>query len=167
MTPEWLKSWDPNLVALVRDTAIRHKLDPNWVLAVIQVESAGVPHRTKYEPDWIYFCKPEFHAKRQGIDVPTETQLQKFSYGLMQIMGGVAREWGYSDPLVLLVDPIRSLEYGCRHLADKRRRYPLGRDWIAAYNGGSPRKNPDGTYVSRLEAYVQKVVRFWNDLNDS
>ena len=165
MIPDWLKLWDESLIEMSKAAAKRHNLDYKWVLAIVQVESAGVPARMKYEPDYKWLHKPEFYAKRLGIDVPTETQLQKFSYGLMQVMGGVAREWGYGDSLALLVDPFRSLEYGCRHLASKRHKYPTGRDWIASYNSGSPRKRPDGSYAN--ENYVKKVVAFWNDLSDT
>jgi soluble lytic murein transglycosylase-like protein len=165
MTPSWLKKWDKRILEISREAAIRHQLDPHWVLAVIQTESAGFPHAMRYETGWSYFCRPEFYADRLAITVDTERQMQKFSYGLMQIMGSVAREYGFGDSLALLVDPFRATEYGCRHLKNFRRRYPLGRDWIAAYNAGSPRKNPDGTYTN--EAYVKKVVGFWSDLADT
>jgi soluble lytic murein transglycosylase-like protein len=165
VTPSWLKKWDKRILEISREAAIRHQLDPHWVLAVIQTESAGFPHAMRYETGWSYFCRPEFYADRLAITVDTERQMQKFSYGLMQIMGSVAREYGFGDSLALLVDPFRATEYGCRHLKNFRRRYPLGRDWIAAYNAGSPRKNPDGTYTN--EAYVKKVVGFWSDLADT
>lgn len=164
MTAEWLKKWDKKILEMSREAAIRHRLDPNWVLALIQTESSGLPHAQRYEPNWRYLCRPDFYAQRLNITVETETQMQKFSYGLMQVMGSVAREHGYGDSLALLIDPFRALEYGCRHLNAFRRRYPTGRDWIAAYNAGSPRKKPDGTYEN--EQYVKKVVKFWNDLSD-
>jgi soluble lytic murein transglycosylase-like protein len=83
----------------------------------------------------------------------------------MQVMGSVTREYGYGDSLALLVEPFRALEYGCRHLRNFRKRYPNGRDWIAAYNAGSPRKKPDGSYSN--EAYVKKVVSYWSDISDT
>lgn len=165
MTPDWLKKWDKKVLELARDAAIRHQLDPNWVFAIIQTESAGLPAAMRYETSWKYLTRPDFYAHRLKITLETETQLQKFSYGLMQVMGSVAREYGYADSLALLVEPFRALEYGCRHLKNFRRRYPLGRDWIAAYNAGSPRKSPDGTYEN--EAYVKKVVGFWSELTDT
>lgn len=164
MTAEWLKKWDKKIVEMARDSAIRHQLDPDWVLAIVQTESAGIPSAMRYEDHWRYLCRPSFYADRLKITEDTEIQLQKFSYGLMQVMGSVAREHGYADSLALLIDPFRALEYGCRQLKALRRRYPTGRDWIASYNAGSPRKKPDGTYVN--EAYVRKVVGFWNDLSD-
>ena len=165
MTPEWLEKWDKKILEMARDAAIRHSIDPNWVLAIIQTESSGIISAMRYEKNWKYLCRPEFYADRLRITVETETQLQKFSYGLMQIMGSVSREYGYADSLALLIEPFRALEYGCRHLKNFRRRYPLGRDWIAAYNAGSPRKSPDGVYEN--EQYVKKVVGYWSDLSDT
>lgn len=165
MTPDWLKLWDKKIVELAREAAIRHSLDPNWVFAVIQVESAGNPVAMRYEPGWKYLCRPAFYSDRLRITEDTEIHLQKFSYGLMQVMGSVTREYGYGDSLALLVEPFRALEYGCRHLKNFRRRFPQGRDWIAAYNAGSPRKRPDGSYSN--EEYVKKVVAFWSDISET
>lgn len=165
MKPQWLLKWDKRVVDTAREAAIRHQIDPNWVYAIIQTESAGLQSAMRYEPGWAYFCRPEFYADRLKITTDTEKQLQKFSYGLMQIMGSVAREYGFGESLATLIDPFRSLEYGCRHLKNFRRRYPQGRDWISAYNAGSPRKNPDGTYSN--EGYVKKVVGFWSELSDT
>jgi soluble lytic murein transglycosylase-like protein len=165
MIPDWLEKWDDAIVQAARDAAARHKLDPNWVIAFIQTESGGNPVAMRYEPKWRYLVTPEFYASRLKITADTETQLQKFSYGLMQVMGSVCREHGYGDSLALLVDPFRALEYGCRHLKGMRRRFPTGRDWIAAYNAGTPRKMPDGKYEN--EEYVKKVTGFWADLTES
>lgn len=165
MKPEWLEKWDDKILEMARDAAIRHQLDPNWVLAIVETESASNPQAMRYEPKWKYLVNPSFYANRLKITAETETQLQKFSYGLMQVMGSVCREYGYGDSLALLIDPFRSLEYGCRHLKNFRRRFPTGRDWISAYNAGSPRKRPDGTYEN--EAYVKKVVSYWSDLAET
>ena len=116
MTPSWLKKWDKRILEISREAAIRHQLDPHWVLAVIQTESAGFPHAMRYETGWSYFCRPEFYADRLAITVDTERQMQKFSYGLMQIMGSVAREYGFGDSLALLVDPFRATEIGRAHV---------------------------------------------------
>ena len=39
MTPEWLKKWDKKIVEMAKDAAIRHRLDPDWVYAIVQTES--------------------------------------------------------------------------------------------------------------------------------
>lgn len=165
MIPEWMEKWDKGLAEQAKEAAIRHRLDPNWVLAIVAVETAGVCNRTRFEPGWKYFHFTARHAKNLVITEQTERALQAISWGPMQVMGSVAREWGYPDHLQTLSEAIRGLEYGCKHLASMRKRFPTGRDWIAAYNAGHPRKNPDGSYAN--EEYVKKVVGYWSDLTDT
>jgi soluble lytic murein transglycosylase-like protein len=165
MTPDWLRKWEPGLYDKVKTAASRHGIEPEWVAAVVQVESAGNPNAVRFEQNWKYFYNVALHAKRLKITNDSEKTLQQFSWGLMQVMGSVAREWGFPDSLFELCSPMRGLEYGCRHLKNMRRRFPTGRDWIAAYNAGTPRKRPDGSYEN--EEYVRKVVGYWSDLTDS
>lgn len=164
MTPEWIEAWPPGLFEKVKQAAERNGLEPAWVAAVVQTESAGNTNAVRFEPQWRYYHNVAMHAKRLRVTEDTEKHLQMFSWGLMQVMGSVAREWGFPDSLFVLSDPLKGLEFGCRHLKNMRRRFPDGRDWIAAYNAGRPRKNPDGTYAN--EEYVRKVVGFWNDFSD-
>ena len=165
IVPEWIEGWEPGLYDKVREAALRNGIEPEWVAAFVQAESSGNTHAVRFEPGWKYFHNIGMHAKRLKITDDSEKAQQQFSWGLLQVMGSVAREWGYPDMLHTLSDPKRGLEFGCRHLAAMRRRYPTGRDWIAAYNAGSPRKGPSGSYAN--EGYVKKVVGFWNDFSDS
>lgn len=51
-------------------------------------------------------------------DSDQEWWAQRASFGLMQIMGAVAREGGFMGPFLLeLCDPAINLEIGCAHLA--------------------------------------------------
>lgn len=165
MIPEWVEKWPPGLFDLVKKVSARHGLTPEWVAAVVQKESAGIADRVRYEKHWKYWHNIPVHAKRLGITEESEMQLQAFSWGVMQVMGSVARQWGFSEALQNLTDHEKGLEYGCKHLAHMRRRFSTGRDWIAAYNAGSPRRKPDDSYSN--QEYVDSVVRFWNDFNDS
>lgn len=165
MTPEWMEKWEPGLFDKIKEVSLRHKIEPEWVAAFVQAESSANSNAVRFESGWRYFHNIGLHSKRLKITDESEKAMQQFSWGLLQIMGSVAREWGYPDPLHTLCEPYKGLEFGCRHLAAMRRRYPTGRDWIAAYNAGSPRKNPDGTYANEL--YVKKVVGYWNDFSDS
>lgn len=66
---------------------------------------------------------------------------QKTSWGLMQIMGGVAYELGFKGWPGELLDPETNLYYGCEFLIGKIFLYgdedPAR--LYAAYNAGSPR----------------------------
>ena len=105
-----------------------NKLNPALVAAVIEVESGGNQWAMRYEQHYRYLAvwntgapykgHPLDFPKPPGVSRNTELIGQKTSYGLMQIMGAVARERGFRGAfLTELCDPKVGLNYGCRHLA--------------------------------------------------
>lgn len=126
------------------------------VLAIVMVESEANPWVTRHEPNWKYFVDVEGFAARLKQSQDTERVSQATSYGLMQIMGGRARELGFKSELTRLLSPELGVEYGCKHLASCYQRFgQLDDSAIAAYNAGSPRRGPDGKFVN--QDYVDKV----------
>lgn len=149
------------------------------VMAIVRVESGGNPYAWNPEPRYRYLwdvkkkapfralTPDEIAAEVPPKDFPTlggdrdqEWWGQQASWGLMQVMGAVARECGFNRPyLPELCDPALSLEYGCRHLSTLRDRFVTRYGWngvIAAYNAGSPRLSADGKFEN--QGYVDKVI---------
>ena len=87
------------------------------------------------------------------------------SWGLMQVLGAVARERGLrSKYLSALTEPMIGIRFGCAHLAWFRdKKGYSGDDMIAAYNAGSPRKK-NGIYVN--QGYVDKVNRHFREIKN-
>lgn len=87
---------------------------------------------------------------------------QKMSWGLMQVMGAVAREYGFKGTFLSeLCDPHVGLKYGMIHVQTLFKRYNgHWPDVIAAYNMGSPRRVDGGAYENQ-ESYVDVVLRYW------
>lgn len=137
--------------------ANKHGFTPALVKAIVQVESAGNPWASKPEPLYRWTFETEKWAKRVGVPLDTETWQQKASWGLMQIMGAVARERGCTlQYLDQLCDPKYGLKYGIEHLKWLRdAKGYQGDNLISAYNQGSPRREPDGLYVN--QKYVNRV----------
>ena len=79
--------------------AIGKRVEPALIMAIVSVESGGDPCATRYEPHYHYLFKPETFAKLNRITENTEIIQQKTSWGLMQVMGGVARERKFIGPL--------------------------------------------------------------------
>lgn len=106
------------LISLARATAAAHALDPALVCAVCEQESSWIPWAIRYEPGFLArYVAPLFTA---GKISATETYARAFSWGLMQVMGQVAREHGFAGAsLAELCDPAVGLEYGCRVLTAK------------------------------------------------
>lgn len=107
------------LVALAHDAAEAHGLWPELVCAIVEQESSWNPWALRYEPAFYErYIAPQI--AREAIADITESRARAFSWGLMQVMGQVAREYGFtSASLASLCDPTAGLEIGCRVFAAK------------------------------------------------
>lgn len=138
--------------------AKKHGLDPAIVYGVCMTESSMNPQAVRYEPHYRYLFYPE-KVKPTTCSYDTERILQKMSIGLMQVMGAVYREMGFTGWLTDTIgNPFAQLDYGCRHLAAKIKKYgpELG---ILSYNSGSPKAGAAVKDQPNYE-YLVKVTRF-------
>lgn len=142
---------------LINDVAKSFNLDPVLVEAIIEIESAGKPMKVRFEPAWNYLYQVDDYAKRLSITKNTEKILQSCSWGLMQIMGSVAREIGFTEDMPVLCQPEKNIFYGCKKLKSLCNKYPIQADAIAAYNAGTPRMMANGRYFN--QQYVDKVTK--------
>lgn len=158
----WMKQLPWNMIV---SAAKMNDLDENLLAAIIMQETAGGSWKSRYEAEFKYLLKPVEFAIARGISEATETIHQKTSWGLMQIMGAVAREIGFRGDLPELARPGVGLKWGCiklKTIADKYGRSSHA-DIAAAWNGGSVQRNAsDGTY--RNQKYVVAVMRYYSML---
>ena len=106
------------LVSLAANVAQAHCLDPALVCAVIEQESSWNPWAIRYEP--AFFAKYVASLYTNNKLSATEAYARGISWGLMQVMGQVARENGFTDRfLSVLCDPAVGIEFGCRVLLKK------------------------------------------------
>lgn len=133
----------------VREVAAAHGLDPALVCAVVHNESSWEPWATRYEPGFYR----RYIEPLTGVG-DTEKQSRAFSYGLMQIMGQTAREFGFTKKfLVELCDPAQNLEFGCRKLKQCMDRANGNvTQALLLYNGGADKAYPDRV-LRYLERY--------------
>lgn len=144
------------LVLVAKDIATAHGLDPILVCAVVEQETEGTwnPLCIRFEPDFLRrYVEPilaEGKIKHDRlVSVSTEEFARCFSWGLLQVMGEVAREYGFVRPwLSELTIPAIGLDIGCKILSSKI----AGRGGdvvrgLQAWNGGS---NP--TYATEVLA---------------
>ena len=107
-----------DLISLARKIAGAHSLDPSLVCAVVEQESAWNAWAIRYEP--VFFAKYVAPLFTNNKISASEAYARGFSWGLMQVMGQVARENGYGEPfLSALCDAADALEIGCRILRKK------------------------------------------------
>ena len=172
MSPEDLR-------ALVPAIAAAHHLPPALILAMVEVESGWDPWAIRPEPAWQYYWNvrdnvpyrlpggyrdseypPQDFPELTGRVGPVhEWWAQAMSWGLMQIMGAVARERGFRQPyLSALLNPATNIEWGCKVLASH---LPWAGGYlpaaVAAYNGG--RAGNQGRTLGSLRnaSYVRRV----------
>jgi len=160
------KTWIARLpLNIIYDIALDHEIP--WVLlaAIVQAESAGETLAVRFEPHYKYTVDIDKHARENSISKETELVLQKTSFGLAQVMGGVARELGHQKSLLELLQPEIGLKYGCLQLKRIAKRYSERSDIIASYNAGSPIKNMTGQYKN--QQYVDKVTSYLLALNET
>lgn len=107
------------LVALARRAAEAHALWPEVVCAIVEQESSWNPWALRYEAAFYEkYIAPQL--ARGNIADTTESRARAFSWGLMQVMGQVAREHGFDGgSLAALCDPATGIEIGCRIFAAK------------------------------------------------
>ena len=147
------------MIDLAKKIAVTYTLDPALVCAVCHHESAGWnTWASRHEPAfYIKYIEPMVDLKTFGptCSRATERMHRATSYGLMQIMGQVARERGFSgEYLTELCDPAVGIEYGCKELA--RRMKNANGDVTKAllgYNGGA---NPE--YPKFVMTHYQEYV---------
>ena len=118
----------PNLINLVKGIAAQHGLDPDLVCAVVEQESAWNEWEFRYEPAFYatYIAPMLKGASPAGpikvfdpsCSIETEAAARAFSWGLMQILGQVAREQGFDEPDLRagLLNPLNAVTQGCRKL---------------------------------------------------
>jgi len=105
---------NPDLINLARLAAAKHSLDSALVCAIVEQESAWETHAIRYEPAF-----RTRYVSPLGLPA-TEEVARSISWGLMQVMGQVARENGFSGKsLAELCVPSTGLEIGCAIFASK------------------------------------------------
>lgn len=157
---------------LIRNAATNHVLDYRLVGAIVQMESGGIPYRTRYEKAWGNFLTPDTYAKMLGITRDTEAMAQAHSYGLMQIMGATARGLGFKGYLSSIVLSDIGLDWGCRYLAIQFDRFKKDiHQTISSYNAGTPSydhisgKFQNQSYVDGVMACYEAISSYKDGLN--
>jgi soluble lytic murein transglycosylase-like protein len=135
------------LVFAASKAAAAQSLDPALVCAVVEQESSWNPWALRYEP--LFFAKYVAPLYTTNKISASEAYARGFSWGLMQVMGQVAREAGFDQTfLSALCDPEYGLAIGCKIL--RRKLDAMAGDSVRAlqaWNGGA---NP--TYAAQVLA---------------
>jgi len=144
----------------VKQAAQEHGFNPALIYAICMKESSMDPWAMRFEPGWRWWLHPIEWARRVRVTSKTERIAQQCSWGLMQIMGTVARERGFTGDIPQLCDVQTNLRYGCLHVKHLFSRYTDVRAVLSSYNTGRP-----NTSVGR--AYAADVLKIMSDVQSS
>lgn len=136
------------LVDIVHKTASRFDLNPALVCAVIEEESSWDTYAIRYEP---LFWRRYVRCLNLSS---TEEVARSISWGLMQVMGQVAREHGFKGQFLSeICSPTTGVEIGCvvlkKKLTDARDDLAKG---LLLWNGGD-----DSDYPERV---LDKIAQY-------
>lgn len=145
------------LAPLICGQAKLNQLDPRLVAAVILQESSGEPDGPP-RLEQAFFRRYVWPNRANLIGfVPTTIPLhleliaRASSWGLMQVMGQVAREIGFkNEALSDLAHPVVNITYGCLHLKRKILRGGTIEAGLQLWNGGG-NKHYAGEVLARVE----------------
>ena len=162
----------------IESVAPKYGLPVPLVAAIVHVESSGDQYAWNPEPPYRYLWDVRANRpfrKLTPVEIASEIPPRDFgsaagaadaewwgqqaSWGLMQVMGAVAREIGFKGHFPGLSHPLENLHVGCAHLRNLRRRFEREHGMpgvVAAYNAGSPRLS-GGVFENQV--YVDKVIR--------
>jgi hypothetical protein len=115
-----------------------------------------------YHPRYQDLFEFETFSQKLGISSATEKVQQQTSWGLMQIMGGVAREMGYEGPLAKLCEVETNLYFAGKKFQECLAGYQYNiLDALAAYRNGSAKKDSNGKYKN--ENFITAVKELYTN----
>ena len=155
--------------AAVKKYAKHFNLEEALIRAFIKHES--MEYSYAYRIDYSVLKNQAWYLKTLSAE-EKKGKANYASYGLMQVLYGLAKSYGFKGKPIELFDIDTNIYYGCKHLDYLRKRYH-GKllDMIHAYNWGSNAwmdlnkdgiKNPGEPY--RNQEYVDSVYTKYQKL---
>ncbi len=149
---------------LITQYGLLFSIPTTWMQAIITQESQFNTYAIRYEPNYRYTYKPEYYAKASAlVSLNTEMMTQKMSWGLAQIMGGLAREQGHNGLMGELLDPETNIKHLCIRIKDLRKISVIPDDIFAMFNGGpgaihkSGGKYSNQSYIDSIHSHLQNL----------
>jgi soluble lytic murein transglycosylase-like protein len=168
---------------MIRSAGHAHSIDPKLLEAMVLKESNGNPWAWNPEPHYRYLWNVKTRAPFRPLtpeevksEVPPkdfpclagdrdqEWWAQQASWGLLQLMGAVARERGFRGNYIPeICDPALNLDLGAKHLKSALQ-WAQGdvRIALAGYNAG--RGGGAAQALLRADGYPDAVLQFYQQI---
>ena len=139
----------------IKENSKKYQIDEALIKAIIKVESERFPFAFRYEP---HLKNAKWYRKLLTKQEQTNWWCY-CSYGVMQILYGIAKSEGFKGKPEELQKPGNSIEYGVRYLKTLIKRYYYLEDVVSAYNQGTNAKDEKGRFKN--QKYVNKVLKYY------
>lgn len=143
----------PEMIELARSIAVTFGLESELVCAICEQESSWNPLAVRFEPGFkaMYVDRIPGLTAEERVDRST-------SWGLLQLMGQVARELGFMGQLDGLLVPEVGLAWGCRHLEGRIKHADGNMEKaLLLWNGGGNKGYP-AQVLARMDNYKSEDV---------
>ena len=142
----------------IKKYSAQYNINPLVIKALIEKESGFDTWASRFESHWRWFVSVKKFARKNKISFDTEKTLQSTSFGLCQVMGGVARELGFEGQLTKLCIPSIGIELGCKKLRQCLDRWGSLDRALAAYNAGSPESSVGKKYAESIFKIMERTT---------
>lgn len=149
-------------VPIVKNIANEVSILPELILAIIMQESGGRIYVSRYEEKYNYLYMPLHYSQALNYAMMTEINQQRTSWGLMQIMGAVAREHGFDDYFPALCIPATNILIGSKFVSNLLGKHGSIEAVFSAYNAGSPKRDAYGKYLN--QGYVDSAMGYFAEI---
>ena len=133
-----------------------HKIEKALLKAIMKHESQNNTNAIRYERK---LKKATWYNKLLS---PSEKKNWKSycSVGLMQILHGIAKSYGFKEDPELLKDPKYGIAYGAMHLKKLISKHYYLENVISVYNYGVVKKRRNGKFYNQKD-YVDPVLEYY------
>lgn len=146
--------------SIIATASLRYHIDKDLIAAVIMAESSGIPWEVR--PEQGFFSRYIEGKPLNGFQGEQwdeyERVFRSCSFGLMQIMGNTARELGFAGHLHQLLQPTKSIMWGCKYLAKCMHETQDTEKALLRYNGGGDPEYPAKVYAKIDSGEIRLIL---------
>jgi len=152
LSKETEKALNEMVKEAIKENSELYGIEKALIKAIIEHESMN--YVFAFRVDYKALKKQEWYNKL--LDEKEKKDKKYYaSYGLMQVLYGLAKSLGFNGTPEDLFNPMVNIRYGCKYLQRLKSAYRDIKDIIAAYNYGYAKKRKNGTYYN--QSYVCSV----------
>jgi soluble lytic murein transglycosylase-like protein len=137
-----------DLASIITNAARRNHISADLIAGIAMQESSGKPWAMRAEEGFFnhYIKDKPLNGFQGELWDEYERAMRSCSFGLMQVMGNTAREFGFQGHLHELLEPVKSVNWGTKIFAHHLHETQDTIKALLRYNGGGDPEYPDKVF---------------------